>query len=170
MNDKFASFEEVPAPMAHNDFSKSNGSAREDHVTLTVGPSMTRQEFAEECDINNIMQKYDAYLSDPMKSVREPIYYDFTVMPDSLMGAMDVILQGEQAFYSLPAKVRKEFDNNAAAFVDFASDPANAEQMREWGLGAPEKVVEPPMRVEVVSAPPAPEPSPAPPPASSAGK
>ena len=98
------------------------------------GPSLTRQEFAAECDINTIMQNYDAYLSDPMRSVREPLYYDFTTLPSTLIEAMDVMKAGETAFYSLPASVRKEFDNNAAAFVDFASDPGNLDQMREWGL------------------------------------
>jgi len=145
------------APRAFNDFTKNNGTSSYEHDVFTEGPSLTRQEFADECDINNIMQRYDAYLSDPMKSVREPIYYDFTKMPDTLMGAMDVILQAQDAFMSMPAKVRKEFDNDPAAFADFASDPANLEQMREWGLAAPEKPAEKPMRVEVVS--------PAPPPA-----
>lgn len=140
-----------PIPLAINDFAKSNGLPRAAFETMPGGPSLTRQEFAEECDINNIMQRYDAYISDPMRSVREPVYYDFTAMPDSLMGAMEVLHRGEEAFFRLPAVVRKEFDNDPARFVDYAADPSNVKQMREWGLAAPEKLPDVPMAVRVVA-------------------
>lgn len=144
-------------PVASNDFAKSNGLPRSAFETMPGGPSLTRQEFAEECDINNIMKRYDAYISDPMRSVREPVYYDFTEMPDTLMGAMEVLHRGEDAFFKLPAEVRREFDNNPAAFVDFASDPENVGQMRTWGLAPPEKAPEPPLAVRVIADPPPPD-------------
>lgn len=139
------------AAVASHDFSKSNGLARSVHEEHSEGPSMTRQEFADECDINNIMLRYESYLADPMRTVRAPVFYDFTSMPDSLMGAMEVFRRGEEAFFTLPASVRREFDNNPAMFVDFASDPANLPQMKTWGLTAAEAVPDAPMKVEVVS-------------------
>lgn len=142
--------ETFSAPVARNDFQKSNGTVSSDHMIYPGGPSMTRQEFADECDVNTIMAKYDAYLSDPARSIREPVYYDFTAMPDSLMGAMEVLHRGEAAFYSLPATVRKEFENNPAMFVDFASDPENLPQMRTWGLAPPEAEAPVPMAVRIV--------------------
>lgn len=123
----------VPA-VAHHDFYKTNGS---DTTFHTVGPSMTRQEFAEECDINSIMAKYDGFLSDPMKAMRDPMYIDFTELPDTLMGTMELVKQASDAFYRLPAMVRKEFDNDPMMFGDFAADPANIDQLREWGLAKP---------------------------------
>lgn len=150
-----------PPSLAYYDFYKTNGTKSSDHEMVTVGPSMTRQEFAAECDINNIMKQYDGYLADPARTVRDPVYYDFTSMPDNLMDAMAVMHEAESAFMRLPANVRREFDNDAAMFADYASDPANLEQMREWGLGAPVKPAEPPVKVEVISAPPAPPPEPA---------
>lgn len=140
----------VASPVATHDFGKTNGTSSASHMTFCEGPSLTRQEFAVECDINQIMQRYDQYLSDPLRSVREPRYYDFTQAPDTLMGAMEVLKRGEDAFYSLPADVRREFENNPAMFVDFASDPENLPQMRTWGLAAPEKAPDAPMKVEVV--------------------
>lgn len=130
----------IAMPVASSDFVKSNGTVSKDHDHVNNEPSMTRQEFRDECDINTIMARYDGYLSDPMRVMREPMYVDFTSMPGSLMDAMDMFREAEVAFMSLPAKVRKEFDNDPAMFVDYASDPENLGQMREWGLAPPAPV------------------------------
>lgn len=147
-----------PSVVAFHDFRKTNGTLPQEHAFHCEGPSMTRQEFMEECDINSIMKKYDAYLSDPMRSMREPMYLDMTAVPDNLMSAMELLNAARDAFYRLPAQVRKEFDNDPVAFADFAADPANVKEMREWGLAAPEKAPEPPIRVQVENPPAPPEP------------
>lgn len=131
---------EKPTPaLAFNDFYKTNGVVHA--PAMPGGPSLTRQEFAAECDINTIMKNYDQYLSDPMRTVREPRYVDLTDYPQDLMGFMHVVKEGEEAFMRLPAQVRREFDNDAIAFIDFASNPENLDQMREWGLAPPAKPV-----------------------------
>lgn len=153
-------------PMAAHDFIKANGLGPKDTATYNDEPSMTRQEFAEECDINTIMAKYDSYLSDPMRSIREPMYLDLTAMPSTLMESMEILNRARDAFYALPAVVRREFDNDPVLFADFAADPENVGQMREWGLAAPEKAPDAPMKVEVVNpAPPPPDEAPPEPPA-----
>lgn len=103
---------------------------------------MTRQEFADECDINNILATYEktGVLSHVARG--EPQYLDVSNVPD-LAGAMAYMFDAEAAFMSLPAIVRREFDNDPLRFVEFAVDPANVERMREWGLAAPAKPVEP---------------------------
>nr|AVQ10192.1 minor capsid protein [Gokushovirinae environmental samples] len=149
-----------PSVVAFHDFRKTNGTLSMEHAFHTEGPSLTRQEFMAECDINTIMAQYDGYLSDPMRTVREPMFVDFTSMPDSLMGAMSILNEAAAAFQRLPAVVRREFDNDPTQWADFAADPANVARMREWGLAAPEKVPDAPMRVEVVNPPAPPEPDP----------
>nr|QJB19227.1 MAG: internal scaffolding protein [Microvirus sp.] len=139
--------------LAVNDFWKANGTLSADHDTYTEGPSLTRQEFMAECDINTIMAQYDGYLSDPMRSVRQPMYVDLASMPDNLVDAMAILNEARDAFYRLPAVVRRDFDNDPVLWADFASDPANVAQMREWGMAAPEKVPEPPMKVEITNPP-----------------
>ncbi|AXH75864.1 MAG: internal scaffolding protein [Microviridae sp.] len=99
-------------------------------------PSLTRQEFAEECDINVIMARYERTGQLPA-NVSEPMYVDMTSMPPDFRTAMDMMLDADKAFMTLPARVRREFDNDAKEFVDFASNPDNLEQMREWGLAPP---------------------------------
>lgn len=132
------------------------------------GPSLTRQEFAEECDVNTIMERYEH--TGVLPAGGEAFYYDFTSLPTSMMESMDVMRNATEAFMTLPAKVRREFENDAASFVDFASDPENLPQMRTWGL-APEAPVEPPKAApavpmtDLVPVKPSASPSPAPAPA-----
>lgn len=100
--------------------------------------SMTRQEFAAECDINNIMKQYDGQWP-PLPPFDESQYQDLTDMPSDLMGAMEYHKRAEEAFMRLPAAVRREFENSPISFVDFAVDPKNIEQMRAWGLAPPKE-------------------------------
>lgn len=130
-----------------SDFRKSNGG---DYVIRDWEPSLTRQEFADECDINTIMARYEAGGAISHVNRAEPMYLDTTMYPD-LRGAMDLFREAALSFNALPAAVRKEFDNDPQLFVDFASDPANIGRMREWGLAPPEPTPEPPVRVELVN-------------------
>lgn len=137
-------------PQAFHDFGKSNGV---NTVYNTEGPSLTRQEFAEECDVNALMKRYEAHvIGGPgnLQSMGPPMYADFATMPRTLLEYMDFMNMAEAQFMSLPAVVRREFDNDAKMFVDFASDPENLEQMRTWGL-APPKPVDPPAGPAVVA-------------------
>lgn len=124
-----------------------------DYASDTVGPSRTRQEFAEECDINTIMARYDATGVISHVDQREPVYMDFTEIPDDLQGVLAQLSAGTEAFMTLPAAVRKEFDNDPHQFLQFAANPEHLERMREWGLAEPEKAPDAPMRVEVVNPP-----------------
>lgn len=130
-------------PQATHDFVAYN---HKEFVEYNNLPSLTRQEFAEECDINTIMARYNAHVIGGPGNLSpvEPMYVDFAEMPQDLMGYLEFMQNAENAFMSLPAIVRKEFDNNAHEFVAFASDPASLGQMREWGLAPPAKVPEVP--------------------------
>ncbi|WNK14474.1 MAG: internal scaffolding protein [Microvirus sp.] len=144
----------VKFPQAVHDFAKSNGS---DTVYNTVGPSLTRQEFAEECDINSLMRRYETYVTGgpgnlPMSG--PGMYADFTQLPRTLLEYLEFMKVADASFMSLPAAVRKEFDNSPEMFVDFASDPENLPQMRTWGLAPPVEVAQEPSVPPAVSASP----------------
>jgi phage internal scaffolding protein len=122
-------------------------------------PSLTRQEFAEECDINVLMAKFEKTGIFPGSlNPNEPRYLDVSDVPD-LMQAHNVLQEATAAFMALPATVRRDFDNDPLNFVTFAENPDNLEKMREWKLAPPEPAPEPPQRVEIVNPP---EPAPAP--------
>lgn len=123
-----------------------------------AGISMTRQEFQDECDVNILMAKYEKQgLPFGPNSMREPMYYDFTIMPTDLQSAMNIMMDAEEAFMSLPAKARLEFGNDPVQFVEFASKSSSLDKMREWGLAPPAPAPKEPLEVRVV-----PDPKPAP--------
>lgn len=99
-------------------------------------PSLTRQEFAEECDINTIMARYEKTGVISHVSNAQPRYVDFGAAPD-FHSAMNMLVEAEAAFMSLPATVRRTFENDPVQFVEFAQNPDNLDQMRKWGLAPP---------------------------------
>lgn len=99
------------------------------------GELLTRQEFRDECDVNVLMRKYEQSGFLP-QSGGTPQFGDFADLPD-FMTAQNTIRVANEAFAMLPARVRAEFDNDPAAFVEFASNPENIEDMRRWGLAPP---------------------------------
>lgn len=156
----------VKFPQAFNDFHKFNGSQT---LVYNSEPSLTRQEFAEECDINALMKRYEGHVvgGPGNLSPKEPIYADWTDLPQDLMGYLGFMQEAEAQFMRLPAVVRKEFDNSAMEFVAFATDPGNLEQMRTWGLAAPAKPQDEPAVVSSPSPAPAAASAPAAPAAAS---
>lgn len=104
---------------------------------VQLDDGMARQEFAEECDINVLMARYERTGVLNHYSTREPQYLDVTEVPD-LQSALQYMQDAQAAFMRLPAVVRKEFDNDPVRFVEYAGDPSNLSQLRQWGLAAPE--------------------------------
>ncbi|QCQ84945.1 internal scaffolding protein [Blackfly microvirus SF02] len=123
-----------------------------DRVLTPVGTvSMTRQEFAEECDINVLMARYEKVGQLPQNlNGQVPQYLDLCDVPD-FQEAFELVADASRAFMSLPAGVRAEFGNNPAEFVTFAENPANIEQMRAWNLAPPAPVVPEPVTAPVIS-------------------
>lgn len=106
--------------------------------TQITEKTLTHQSFKDECDINKIIERYHAtgFMGDPHRPVdqsRQPIYGDFTNVPD-LKGAYDQIIQAEGLFASLPATIRKQFENDPVRFLDFCSNPDNRPWLAEHGF------------------------------------
>ena len=95
-------------------------------------PSLTKQSFRDECDINNILRKFNVTGQLPVGSV-QPQYGDFSGITD-YQSALNAVMAAQDSFLALPAKVRAKFDNDPALFVEFASDEANKDEMKALGL------------------------------------
>lgn len=95
--------------------------------------SMTQQNFAEECDIRNIMAKFKrSGVISHLTSAKE-ILGDYTEVPD-YREALDTVIRAQTAFDELPADWRKRFNNDPAEFVDFVQNPANRDEMIKFGM------------------------------------
>lgn len=104
----------------------------ESGLDCSVEPSMTKQSFAEECDINTIVRRFNVG-GDLPSGVRMPTYGDFDTVND-FRTALDAVVQAREAFDQMPANVRYRFHNDPAEFVDFCSDEANRPEAIKLGL------------------------------------
>lgn len=112
-------------------------------------PTMAKQEFKEECDINTIIDRFGIGQEMP-QNVQMPLTSDFMETMD-YREALHELRRADEAFMQYPAHIRERFGNDPARFIDFAVDPANAAQCAEWGLNRPVEAPPAVMKVEVVS-------------------
>lgn len=109
----------------------------------------TKQSFAEECDINNIMAKYVKTRTITHLNTHGGSY-GFAPATD-FRESLEVVAKAQEMFMDLPAKVRKRFDNDPEKFLEFVQDDKNLEEARELGLAkAPQGPAEP-VLVKVIS-------------------
>lgn len=104
-----------------------------DPATGEVLPSLTQQQYKDDCDINKILERYarTGELTHMMK--RDPAYGDFSKVPDYL-DAMGIVLKAQEQFENLDAPIRKRFNNDPAEFLAFATNAENLPEMVKMGL------------------------------------
>lgn len=99
----------------------------------------TKQSFQDECDINNIMKKYEDTGILPGMIQQNPQYGEFADVP-SYHEALNTIAHAHEQFEALSAHTRDRFDNDPAKFLAFVNNPKNGEELIKMGLAerAPE--------------------------------
>ncbi|AXL14674.1 internal scaffolding protein [Microviridae sp.] len=102
----------------------------------TSGPSMTHQSMKAECDINNIMRKYERDGIISHRNTYEGQYGDFTDLPQDYQSSLNAVIDAQEMFLTLPARVRAKFENDPASFLEFVSDPRNQDEMIDLGLAS----------------------------------
>ena len=93
---------------------------------------MTDQSFKKSCDINNIVKQF-AKTGELPKSSRVPQFGDFSEVP-TLEEAFEVAIVARDAFYELPATIRKLIDNDPSKLESFIADKENKEICQKHGL------------------------------------
>lgn len=108
-------------------------------------PSMTKQSFTEECDINMIVARASTGADISHVNARVAQYGDFSQVP-SYQAALDLVNRANGMFMSMDASVRERFNNDPARMVAFLQDSNNRDEAVKLGLVEPPKVVpEPPL-------------------------
>lgn len=99
---------------------------------VITGPGRAKQEFAAECDINNIVRRYvrDGFVAHVNKGV--PQFVDVSEVGD-FRSAVDQVRAATDFFSRLPAKVRARFGNDVARYIDEAGR-LSRDELRELGL------------------------------------
>lgn len=121
------------------------------------GISLTEQSHVASCDINTIMSRYEKQGVVPSGPDGQPFFGDFSNVPD-FHTAQNALIQAENSFNQLPAKLRKRFDNDPGELLKFLADKNNRKEAIELGL-----IIEAPAPVQdgpaPTAAPPAADPA-----------
>lgn len=104
-----------------------------DVATLNDEASMTQQQFAAECDINNIMKKYNSTGEFTHLTSKQGQYADFSQITD-YRDMLDTVRYAQEAFSSLPADVRLKFRNDPGELLAFLQDEKNYDEGVKLGL------------------------------------
>lgn len=107
-------------------------------ATFNTEDSLTVQADAKDCDINIIMDRYTKTGQLPQVTALQPLFADFSEIADYRQ-ALEAVNAAKEAFLTVPAAIRAQFGNDPTAFVNYATNPDNIEQMRKWGLANPAK-------------------------------
>lgn len=101
-------------------------------ITFTE-PTLTQQHFKDECDVNNILRKYEATGLVTHVANGTPSYGDFSSVLE-FQQAQNILIEAQDAFDALPASLRKRFDNDPAVMLEFIENPDNREEAEKLGL------------------------------------
>lgn len=96
-------------------------------------PSLAKQSMKDECDINQIMRKFEKNGTLEHLNTFNGQYGDFADAPQ-YHDAMNIMLDANSMFDTIPSKIRAQFENSPSKFLEFAQDPENIKEMREMGL------------------------------------
>lgn len=96
------------------------------------GESRTQQHFADECDINYIVNRFNktgvvTHLATTAQQFME-------IDPITLQEALNQSIEAQESFDSLPSKVRQAFGNDPMEFLNAVHDPNSKDKLIELGL------------------------------------
>lgn len=102
--------------------------------SLCLEPTLTKVSHKQSVDINNIVDKHTfGGLGNFVANLPPSLYQNMIDKPD-FQQMSDIIARGQQAFDSLPAKIRDRFYNNPAVFWDFFHNKENVPALVEMGI------------------------------------
>ena len=98
--------------------------------------SKVQEQFADACQTDNIIRKYNTMGVNPFIASGGSQYLDTTQIPDFFV-AQNAQVKVKEFFEGLPADIRLEFNNDPMQFAEVASDPRNEDYLREIGVLEP---------------------------------
>jgi len=107
-------------------------------ITKNTTPTRTKQALADELDVNKIVHKYQATGILQKANNFEAVYGEFT--STDLQDSIEKVEKAQQMFMEIPSQVRSQFNNDAGAFIDYATNPQNIRQLVKWGLATPSEI------------------------------
>lgn len=97
-----------------------------------TGPSKTQQEFRDECNIKTIVRKAMMTGQGLPKPTTKGFFGEFIGI--DFQDMQNTLTKAQQAFMTLPAAIRRRFNNNPGQLIDFIEDNQNYEEAVKLGL------------------------------------
>lgn len=117
--------------------------------TINNEQTMTQQNLVEQADINKLIRSHGVSHIVQNANALEALYgMEITSM--DLQDAEQMIKDAEKLFNEVPSEIRKKFANDAGAFIDYATNPDNLEEMQKLGL-AKIPTEESPVKVQITN-------------------
>lgn len=117
--------------------SKTKTKTRAELLALVASPvykdGLTKQCYENDCNIEKIMAKFAKTDTISHVAKYQGVYADYSDY--NFAEATHMLTQGREIFDALPGEVRREFNQNPAAFFNHVNDPKNAEKPN-FGLAA----------------------------------
>ncbi len=127
-------------PFLRTPYNYDRDAASDESGLACSDPTLAQQQFRDEADINTILERFGR-TGEVIVPVRAPEFGDYSEVTD-YHTAMNMIIEAQNAFDALPARIRREFGNDPGRFVDFVSDEKNRDKALEMGLiEAPKAIV-----------------------------
>lgn len=111
---------------------RSAYSPRVGHPISFPEQGRTKQSFKAECDINNIMAKYQRTGLLEAVNQHQAQYGDVTGV--DFQSAMQTVALANQMFMDMPSSIRKRFANDPGEFLAFVNDENNRDEAIKLGL------------------------------------
>lgn len=102
-------------------------------IDFSESKSLTEQSHAESCEIHNILKRHAKTGVIDHLNKYEGSYGDFSNSVD-LQAASNILIDAQNMFDSIPSKIRRDFDNSPAQFLDFIQNPDNRDAIEAYGL------------------------------------
>lgn len=125
----------IDIPNFRTEYNYDRNEVSDETGTKNLEKSMTKQEFAEDADINTIIERFGIGYEMPVNHM-PPRSGDFTNLPD-FTGAVKMVRQAQEVFNALPAKIRNRFQNEPSKYIEFFEDPDNYDEAVKLGLAMP---------------------------------
>ena len=112
---------------------------REQHKGITfTEPTMTQQQFKDECDTNVIIDRYTktGVIPEELVNASAGVYGDFSGVGD-YMDMQNKLIAARESFDALPSKVRSRFNDNPAELIAFVNDGNNYDEAVKLGIVSP---------------------------------
>lgn len=100
--------------------------------SINTEPTLTQQQFKEQCDINNIIKHYTQTGELPL-SKKVGQFLDVSNVQD-YHTALQTVFEAQHAFDALPSSIRSRFENDPNQLLAFIEDDANHEEALTLGL------------------------------------